>query len=82
MDEAGNSREVWNNKGFNLQKSALEPNGVMNDCNGVSGFLPQQDIQFLFPLADRLPEGGTLVEIGTWMGLSATLNWDIPAKKT
>lgn len=64
------NREVWNNKGFNLQKSALDPNGVMNDCNGVSGFLPQQDIQFLFNVAARLPEGGTLVEIGSWMGLS------------
>jgi predicted O-methyltransferase YrrM len=62
---------LWLNKGFRLRKSPLDPNGVMNECNGVSGYLPPQDIEFLFSVAAELPMGGTLVEIGSWMGLSA-----------
>lgn len=64
------SHEVWLNRGFKLVKSDLDPSGAMTDCNGVSGYLPQQDIEFLLNVAFGLPRGGTLVEIGSWMGLS------------
>lgn len=64
------NNEVWLNMGFQLRKSSLDPGGAMTDCNGVYGYLPQQDIQFLFSVAAALPTRGTLVEIGSWMGLS------------
>lgn len=43
----------------------------MLTVDGVTGYLLGCDIEFLKKKAARIPEGGTYLEIGSWMGLSA-----------
>jgi predicted O-methyltransferase YrrM len=41
--------------------------------NGIEGYLIGSDISFLQQKAQQLPQGGSYLEIGSWMGLSATI---------
>jgi len=61
-------RATWLSRPWNVQP-ALESGTI--EVNGVRGFLTVQDLVVLFNLASELPPGGTYVEIGSWLGLSA-----------
>jgi len=41
--------------------------------NKTKGFLTEGDVRFLWDLASSLPNNGTYLEIGSWMGLSTIL---------
>lgn len=41
--------------------------------NGVEGYLIPGDVAYLEAQAARLPYGGILVEVGSWMGLSTSI---------
>jgi len=62
-------RRTWMARPWHM-KAISEPNGTV-EVNGVRGFLTFQDVAFLFNAAGDLPRGGTYVEIGSWLGLSA-----------
>lgn len=42
----------------------------MIKLHGVRGYLAPGDVAYLFYLAAALPQGGSYVEVGSWMGLS------------
>lgn len=43
------------------------------NIDGVEGYLIGSDVTFLRQKARQLPTGGTYLEIGSWMGLSAVI---------
>lgn len=49
------------------------PGTEFSEINGVMGFMVPGDVQFLMVKAATLPRGGTIVEIGSFMGLSSIL---------
>jgi tetratricopeptide (TPR) repeat protein len=54
----------------------IEPvpnSGGMIEVKGVKGFLVEGDIRFLFEKAKNLPRDGTIIEIGSFMGLSSII---------
>ncbi|MDD3313839.1 exostosin family protein [Pseudodesulfovibrio sp.] len=59
------NREVWLNRPFKVEKSALDPNGVMNECNGIPCYLAPQDIRFLFAVGQTAPLNAAILEIGS-----------------
>ncbi|MEW5773908.1 MAG: class I SAM-dependent methyltransferase [Thermodesulfobacteriota bacterium] len=60
---------IWIFKGMQAESSPEDP--VMLCINGVSGYLAPQDVQYLMRMAARVRSNGTIVEIGSWMGLSS-----------
>lgn len=65
------AKTLWINKQLNIKKASLDPNSIMNECNGVPCYLAPQDIQFLFSMASQLPNNAAVLEVGSWMGGSS-----------
>jgi len=59
----------WSDREWNM-RTVPNPNGLI-EINGVQGFLGQGDVGFLYKKAKSLPPNGVIVEIGSFMGLSA-----------
>ncbi|XPV75494.1 MAG: class I SAM-dependent methyltransferase [Desulfovibrio sp.] len=62
-------REFWFFKGFNLSQSQVHES--MISINEVDGWMSGGDVEYLHGLAAGLPEGGRILEIGSFMGLSS-----------
>jgi predicted O-methyltransferase YrrM len=57
----------------NVQIVQLQNGQKVLDIDGIYGFLVPTEVKFVFDMAASLPEGGTYLEIGSFMGLSATV---------
>jgi glycosyltransferase involved in cell wall biosynthesis/predicted O-methyltransferase YrrM len=55
---------------FKIEKVPDDPNGMIS-INGIHGYLTINDITTLYGYAFKIPKGGTIVEVGSFMGLSA-----------
>ena len=55
---------------FKIKKVPDDPNGMIS-INGIHGYLTFNDIVTLYSYAFKIPVGGTIVEVGSFMGLSA-----------
>ena len=64
----GRIQEIWSVRGVQINPVR---DSLMIDVNGVKGFLLAGDIAFLWKAGSSLPAGARIVEIGSWLGLSA-----------
>jgi len=55
-----------------LMKSVPNPYGLI-EINGVKGFMGQGDVRHLYEKAKALPQNCTILEVGSFMGLSAII---------
>lgn len=63
-------KQLWLFRGINYNEASDYGCPAANE---VPGWLIYEDMSFLWKLAESLPKGGTYVEIGSYMGLTAVL---------
>ncbi|MDP6503405.1 MAG: class I SAM-dependent methyltransferase, partial [Planctomycetota bacterium] len=71
--EAGNSIRPFSPNNWEQFELRPVPGTEFSEINGIIGFMVPGDVQFLMVKAATLPHGGTIVEIGSFMGLSSVL---------
>jgi predicted O-methyltransferase YrrM len=62
--------KLWLNRGFPYKMNDMYR---MAEIHGVRGYLTMGDVPFLFNMARAVPPGGTILEIGSFLGLSAII---------
>jgi predicted O-methyltransferase YrrM len=71
QDRTANDQR-WNDPS-NFELTCGRGNGELTEVNGIRGHLSEGDVRFMWNVGLQLPPGGTYLEIGSLMGLSAIL---------